>query len=61
MDTTIITVIRKFAGCTTYQLLQKAKYIILTIPLDMAYEGSEANNSDFKQEQNKNILRLVHH
>ena len=27
----------------------------------MTYEGSEANNSDFKQEQNNNILRMVHH
>ena len=36
----------------------KAKYVILIITFDMKYAWNETNKTDFKWEQNNNILRL---
>ena len=61
-ESTIITVLRE-SVCMFYNLYQrvwKAKYVILIITLDMTCATSRTSNVDFKSEQNKNILRLIH-
>ena len=35
--------------------------VLLNITSDMVYVAGQANNADFKYEQNKNIFKLVHH
>ena len=59
---TIITVLRE-SVCMFYNLYQrvwKAKFVILIITLDMTCATSRTSNVDFKSEQNKNILILIH-
>ena len=35
--------------------------VLSNITSDMVYAAGQANNADFKYEQNKDIFKLVHH